>query len=165
MRRKDREMNAEFALAIADKCEWAIMGMVDVNGMPYCIPLSIARFNNAIYFHSAKEGLKIECLKHDSNVCITCVGDTYRMPNEFTTEYESAIITGNAYEITNVDEKIFALKLICERHTPLNMYNFKNAINQSLHRTAVWKIEIGNITGKRKKYGKDGKELKFGALE
>lgn len=165
MRRKDREMNAEFALTVADKCEWAIMGMVDINGMPYCIPLSIARFNNLIYFHSAKDGFKIECLKHDNNVCITCVGDTYRVPDEFTTEYESAIISGKAYEITDDNEKIFALKLICERHTPLNMNNFIDAINQSLHRTAVWKIEIENITGKRKKYGKDGKELKFGALE
>ena len=45
------------------------------------------------------------------------------------------------------------------------MDNFKNAIDKSLFRTAVWKIEIKELTAKRKKYGKDGQELKFGKIE
>lgn len=165
MRRKDREMDRNFAVYVMEKCEYAVISMIDTDSMPYCIPVTIACGENCIYFHSAKSGFKIDCLKNDNNVCISCVGDTKRAENEFTTEYESAIIRGKAFEVVDESEKINALRLICERHTPLNMADFDNAIERSLAITAVWKIEISDITGKRKKYDTNGKEMKFGRME
>lgn len=165
MRRKDREMPKEFAIAVADKCEYAFMSIVDKNNMPYCVPISIVRDGEHIYFHSALDGFKIDCLRHNPNVCLACVGDTYRLPNQFTTEYESAIIRGIAIEVIEDSEKISALKLLCERHTPTNMSGFNTAIEKSLFRTAVWRIDIAEITGKRKKYDKNGSEMKFGRTE
>lgn len=165
MRRKDREMPKGFAIDVADKCEYAFMSIVDINNMPYCVPVSIVRDCEHIYFHSAHDGFKIDCLRHSPNVCLACVGNTYRLPDEFTTEYESAIIRGVAVEITKDAEKIYALKLLCERHTPTNMSGFNTAIEKSLLRTAVWRIDITEITGKRKKYDKNGKEMKFGRTE
>lgn len=164
MRRKDREMSEEFALMVADKCEYAVISMIDNNNMPYCIPLTIARDGNSIYFHSAKDGFKIECLNKNNNVCIACIGDTKRAENEFTTEFESAIIKGQASEVIDETEKIHALYIICQRHTPLNMDNFDASIKRSLSRTSVWKVEISDITGKRKKYDTEGKEMKFGRM-
>lgn len=155
MRRKDREMNAEFALEVADKCEWAVIAMIGRDLQPYCLPLSIVRDNNVIYFHSAKDGLKSECLRANNSVCITCVGDTFRPANEFTTEYESAIVRGKAYEVTLTEEKISALRMLCRRHTPNNMDKFDAELGGSLTRTAVWKVEIEKISGKRKKCGSD----------
>ena len=64
MRRKDREMSKDFALEIVDKCEWATIAMLNEQGMPYCIPISIVRVADRIYFHSAQEGEKINCLKN-----------------------------------------------------------------------------------------------------
>lgn len=165
MRRKDREMSEEFAAGVADKCEYAVMSTVDKSNMPYCVPISIVRDGEHIYFHSALDGFKIDCLRHNPNVCLACVGDTHRLPDEFTTEYESAIIRGVAVEITEETEKIHALKMLCERHTPANMGNFDAAIEKSLFRTAVWRVDITEITGKRKKYDKNGVEMKFGRTE
>lgn len=165
MRRKDREMPKEFALEVADKCEWATLGMVTPQGMPYCVPITIARDGAFLYFHSAHEGLKIDCLRGESQVCLSCVGDTQRATDRFTTEFESAVILGKASEVTEDQEKIHALRLICERHTPANMAEFDTAIQRSLPRTAVWRIEIQEITGKRKKFDAQGKEMKFGRME
>ena len=39
MRRKDREMPEEFARMVADKCEWAVISMIDTEGRPYGIPV------------------------------------------------------------------------------------------------------------------------------
>ena len=165
MRRKDREMPEEFAWEVADKYEWAVLGMVDPNGMPYCVPISIARDGKSVYFHSAKGRFKIECLGEKAQVCISCVGDTFRTPDKFTTEFESAVLRGQAVEVTDDQEKIHGLRLLCERHTPTNMENFDDAITRSLSRTGVWKIEIREITGKRKKYDAQGKEMKFGRVK
>lgn len=41
------------------------------------------------------------------------------------------------------------------------MHNFDRAIEKSLSRTAIWKVDIDSISGKRKKYGNDGKEIKY----
>lgn len=165
MRRKDREMPEHFALSIVDKCEYGVMATVNEDGSPYCVPLSVVRDGNSVYFHCANEGQKIANIAKNPQVCISCVGDTHIPQGEFTTEYESAIIFGTAKEVKPDDEKIHALRLLCLRYTPGNMEAFNNAIEKSLSRTAVWKVEIEHITGKRKKYGKDGKELKFGRME
>lgn len=164
MRRKDREMSKDFALEVADKCEYAVLSMTDAHNAPYCVPISIVRVRQTVYFHCAKEGEKIDCLRANPQVCLACVGDTHRMPNIFTTEFESAILRGTASEVTDAQEKITALKHLCERHTPTNMANFDSEVASSLDRTAVWKIEIESITGKRKKYDENGKEMKFGRM-
>lgn len=165
MRRKDREMPKDFALAVADKCEWATLGMVTPQGEPYCVPITIARDGDVIYFHSAHQGLKIDCLRAKGQVCLACVGDTQRATTRFTTEFESALIQGVASEVTEDQEKIHALRLICQRHTPANMAAFDEAIARSLPRTAIWRIEIREITGKRKKFDAQGEEMKYGRME
>ena len=56
MRRKDCEMDEEFAISIVDKCEYALISMVDKDGAPYCVPVSIDRDGMEIFFHCAKAG-------------------------------------------------------------------------------------------------------------
>lgn len=165
MRRKDREMSEDFALYVLKNCEYAFISMNDFKGNPYCIPVSPVLENKTLYFHSAKSGTKTDILRANNNVCISCVGKTKLVPEKFTTEYESAIAFGKAYEITDNENKIYALKLICEKFAKNNMENFNNAIEKSLAITAIWKIEIESITGKRKKYDLEGKEMKFGRTE
>lgn len=165
MRRKDREMPESFAWGIVDKCEWAMLGLVDPAGDPYTIPVTIAREDRRIYFHSALGGFKVDCLKNHGQVCMACVGDTHRLENLFTTEFESAVLRGIAVEVSDEQEKIHGLRLICERHTPANMENFDDAIARSLSRTGVWRVEVQEITGKRKKYDAQGREMKFGRME
>lgn len=165
MRRKDREMNEDFALYVVDKCDHAVMAVIGLDGHPYCIPITIVRHEDWIYIHSAKDGEKVQCLRQNPNVCISCVGDTFKPLDNFTTEYESAVIKGQAVEVTERDEMIHGLRILSERHAPTNMAQFDKAIEGSLFRTGVWKIHIDSITGKRKKYGRDGKELKFGKME
>lgn len=165
MRRKDRQMPEEFALAVIDKCPFAQVAVTGENGSPYCVPLSVARDGDSIYFHSAFEGTKTDILKNNPRVYVSCVGDVAPAQDKFTTEFESAAFSGTACEVTDIQEKIKALRLICEKYTPANMENFEEAISRSIDRTAVWKIRIENLTGKRKKYDKSGEEMKFGRME
>ena len=165
MRRRDREMPEGFALSVADKCEYAVLSMTDTDGDPYCVPVSIAREGMTLYFHSAKEGFKAEAMRKHPKVCVACVGDTPLVPEQFTTEYESAVIRGTAHEVSDEEEKRKALRLICERYAPSNMGGFEKAVSESLFRTAIWRIEIAEITGKRKKYDLRGIEMKYGRME
>ena len=152
MRRKDRETDKNFALEVIDRCEYGVLAMSRLNGEPYCIPLSIVRRNSYIYFHCAMEGEKIENLRHSQKVCMTCVGNVKSIESKFTTSYESAVIFGTAEEVSENNEKIEALRLICQKYAPTNMDNFDDAIDRSLSRTGIWKVKIETVTGKRKLY-------------
>ena len=148
MRRKDRELTKDSALAVVDKCSFAVLATISADGNPYCIPLSLAREGEWIYFHSAKEGRKIDNLRHDNRVCISCVGYARAVPGAFALFYESAVINGIALEITDREEMIRALEIICRRHTPDIMDAFDNEIQKNIDRTSVWKISIDEISGK-----------------
>ena len=147
MRNTNRQKSREFAENVIDKCGFFVMATAGPNG-PYCIPVSIAREGQRLYFHTAKEGHKIDNLKFDNRVCVTCVGK-YTIPEgKFNVDYESAVVFGTAEEVVSDDEKIRALELICRRYTPGNMTSFDASINKNLERTAVWKIHIDEISGK-----------------
>lgn len=160
MRRKDREMDRAFGLEVIDRCQFAVMSTLLPDGEPYGVPLSMARIGNTLYFHCAPAGRKLDALRHNPRVSICCVGHVKPLTHDFTTEYESALVTGSACRVEDDEEKIQALRATCLRYTPDNMDQFEGAIARSLHRTDVWKIEIEAVTAKRKKYDADGKEIK-----
>lgn len=151
MRRTDRQMPEEFAWEVVDKCEYAFLAMTAEDGGPYGLPVTIVRDGRAVYFHSAMEGRKTVCLRQHPRVCLTCVGDTRVPEGKFTTLFESAVAFGTAAEVTAEKEKIHALRLLCQHHTPDNMADFDKAIAASLQRTAIWKITVEEITGKAKR--------------
>ncbi len=187
MRRKDREMDKEFGLKIIDKSKYGVLSMVDEENKPFGLPLSIVRDGDNLYFHSAQGGRKVDILKRNPNVSIAFIGHiqvpenftedelksmakdeskaTVFISSVFTTEYESAIVEGKAKLIKDEEEKIKAMRLICEKYTPSKMDYFNIAIKAGLKKANLYKIEIERLTAKRKKYDKGGKEMKYGRME
>ena len=114
------------------------------------MPVSTVLDGEALYFHSAKEGRKIDCLRSSPAVHVVCVGTVRRALNEFTTGYECAMIEGICTEVTDDAETIRALRLLCEKYTPQHMDAFGRAVQKSLQRTGVYKITVLSVTGKAK---------------
>ncbi len=148
MRRKDRELTPEQAWEIVDRCGYGVLSMLDEAGMPYGVPLNFAREGYSVYFHSALEGKKADCLRCRSRVCLTCVedGPTIDQP-ALTTRYASAILRGTAAEVTEPEEKIHALRLLCRKLAPENPEG-RGGFESCLDATAVWRITVEEITGK-----------------
>lgn len=186
MRRKDREMNRDFAVGIIDKSDYGLVSMIDQDA-PYGIPLSIVRDGNTLYFHSSKEGRKVKVLEKNPEVSIAFVGNrkipenytnaeldeivkdeskvSLLISSVFTTEFESAVVRGHVKLVEDKDEKIRAMKFICQKYTPSKMDYFDMAIRAGLSRTNVYSLEIENITSKRKKYDLQGKEMKWARMD
>ena len=148
MRRKDREMDKEFALKVIDKCKYSVLSVISPENKPYAVPLSMVRIENNIYFHCALEGKKLDALNYNPNVCVVCVGDTMPIPQKFTMEYESAIIEGKAERVSDVTEKKAALKAIVIKYTPENIKAFDTYIEKSIRVTDIWKISMDKVTAK-----------------
>ena len=151
VRRKDREIVRDEAYNLLKNTEYAVLATINKDNTPYCIPFSPVVEGDFIYFHGALEGQKVENIKNNPNVCVTCIGKTRLVPKNFTTEYESAVAYGICEVVEDREEKIFALRKICEKFAASNLENFDKAIKASLHRTGIFKIEIKSLTGKAKK--------------
>lgn len=186
MRRKDRLMSKEFAMEIIDKARYGVLSMND-GEKAYGLPLSIVRHGDILYFHSAMDGRKVEVLKGNPQVSIAFVGEVQVPENfskeeldeiasdskkavllissVFTTQFESAIVSGRANLLEDREEKIRAMRIICEKYTPSKMDYFPMAIEAGLNRTNVYRVDIEEISGKRKKYDVSGKEMKWERME
>ena len=148
MRRKDREKNGIFALEIIRDCEYATFATVNPDGTPYCIPVSPVLLDGAVYFHCATEGQKLDNIKNNNNVCLSCVRYTNLLPKKFTTEYESAVAFGKCEIVLDKTKKIAALRAIGEKYAKINMGNFDSHIEKYWDNTCISKIVIEKITGK-----------------
>lgn len=153
MRRNDRAQGRDFSLALIDRCTHGVMAISTGEPVPYCLPLSLVRIGEDLYFHCALEGRKIDLLRRFPQVCVTFVGDdrpAFVAPAEYTTYFQSAIVTGTASEVTDPGEKTEALRALCQKVTPEHMDSFEAAIGKSLAITAVWKVHMEDISGKAK---------------
>lgn len=186
MRRHDREMSREFGIEIIDKSEYGVLSTLDENGV-FAMPLSLVRKDNFLYFHSAKQGRKVEAFKINERVQVTFVGKV-QVPNlysneeldtilenssnagilskgVFTTEFESAISTGTISLVEDADEKAEALRLICIKYVPSKAKFIEHAINSGISATNIYKISMDEITAKRKKFDSNKEEMKFQRME
>lgn len=153
MRRSDRERGREFALEVIDRCEYGVAAISTGEEIPYCIPLSLVRVGEQLYFHCALEGRKVELLRRNPKMCISFVGSNNAATDDFTTYFTCALVEGTAYEVIEQEEKVAALRALCEKLTPSNMADFDNAIARSISRTGVWGIRMERVTGKEKSRG------------
>ena len=164
-------MDAAFALEVLDKAPYVTVSFTRPDGTPYGVPLSLARTDDkTFYFHCALEGEKLDCIAANPRVALSavtrCTPTVGPKDGSFTLQYKSAMAIGKAEMVTDKDEKIEALRVICQRFLPKYMDAFNDAIARSLERTAVVKITLtAPPTGKRKQYDKEGEEMKYGRME
>ena len=113
-----REEHREEGLKALDQCEYMVLAMTDLAGEPYCVPLNAVRVGEAIYFHCARAGEKLDCLRAHPSVCLTAVGEQHVIQAEYTTHFTSAVVRGRAVEVTDPSEIRQGLRAICDKYTP-----------------------------------------------
>lgn len=154
MRRKDREVTDISEIKnIIEKCKVCHLAMVD-KGSPYIVPLSYGYSINddslTLYFHSAKEGRKIDILNENASVCfeISYEGKLglFENPCNSGYYYESVIGFGRVDFVDDIDEKCRALSLLMQHQSNQNFsFNEKQASS-----VCVYKVVSTDFTGKRK---------------
>ncbi len=150
MRRKDREIKSREEIeAIIEKSLVCRLGMADEDG-PYIVPLSFGYADNRLYFHSAKEGRKLDILRKNNKVCFEFDTDKEIVRGDkacdWGIKFKSVIGFGKAFIVEDVESKKAALDIIMAHYSSGQFaYDEKN-----LKRTVIIKVEIESMTGKKK---------------
>lgn len=152
MRRKDRAMPKEQAMALLENATHGTLSCVAEDGWPYATPLSHVMMDGHIYFHCAKEGLRSDALQERPQVCFSVVGgdapEFTEQSVSFTTRFSSVLAFGRAYPVTDAEEKARALRALCEKTVPQAANRIAEALARSAAITAVWRVEIEHVSGK-----------------
>jgi uncharacterized protein len=146
MRRKDREISdlgeIESVIQRADICRLAFCD----RGKPYVVPLCFGYRRGAVYFHSAREGRKLDMIRNNRQVCFEMDIDQelIRSIDRCSMRYRSVIGSGLASLVEEQYEKAGALDLIM-RHYRQEPFIYSEETRES---TVIIKVEIKELTGK-----------------
>jgi nitroimidazol reductase NimA-like FMN-containing flavoprotein (pyridoxamine 5'-phosphate oxidase superfamily) len=148
MRRKDKEIteraDIEAIIRAAAVCRLA---MVE-GDRPYLVPLCFGYRDNALYFHSADTGRKLDALRKNPRVCFEMDVDAVPLPKavacEWGMRYRSVIGFGTAVFLESESAKRAALDVI------LGHYGGRpdDYSASGLNRIVVIRVDIEQMTGK-----------------
>ena len=149
MRRFKQQLSENECKEILNKSKSGVLAVIGDDGYPYAVPLSYVYLNNKIYFHSAKEGHKIDALAKNNKVSFCVVTKDDVVPEELTTYFKSVIIFGKAKKLEGDELRNAAIQL------GLKYYNNENAVKKevdaALNRMLCFEISIEHISGKQAK--------------
>ncbi len=112
MRRKEKKLNKKDIISLLEKTNYGTLSICLDNGYAYGVPVNFVYNNEAIYFHCAKEGQKIQAISANNKVSFSIVNNIELLPSKFDTNYESVIIFGKAYEVFENEKKEALLAFI-----------------------------------------------------
>jgi len=151
MRREDRRLDDAAAMALLKRGEYGILSTSGKDNRPYGIPVNYVVMEDAIFFHCATEGQKLENITANRGVSFCVVGRTELLPEKFSTRYESVVVSGDAGVVEEPDLKKKALNALIAKYAPGNISAGKAYIDKLMDKTAVVRISIDNLIGKARK--------------
>jgi nitroimidazol reductase NimA-like FMN-containing flavoprotein (pyridoxamine 5'-phosphate oxidase superfamily) len=116
---------------------------------PYVVPVNFVYFKDKIYFHCAREGLKIVYLSTNSLVCFEV--DEFLgvrkgcTPCTSTVKYRSVIAFGKAAFVGDVDTKKEALRRLVKKYGGASSVSFDEG---TFKQTLLVAIDVERMTGK-----------------
>lgn len=112
--RPNRELTDKFDIdRILTEGKFAVISMCRDNE-PYIVTLSYGydSKNEALYFHCAKKGLKLDFLNSNKNVCATVIKDKGYVIDECGHEYESVVFWGDMQIVNDLQEKKNGMRIL-----------------------------------------------------
>lgn len=147
MRRFKQLLDEQATKEILADATNGVLSLVDSDGEPYGVPISyVYDGDRRIYFHSAVKGHKIECIASKSRCSFCVVAQDLIMPDEFTTYFRSVIATGLISIVTDRDEMIKWLLLLCNKYS--SGIDPDAEISKCIDHVAVLRLDIDRMTGK-----------------
>lgn len=150
LRRTDRAMTAQDTAALLDTAEFGVLSTCGNDSQPCGVPLNYVLKNNAIYFHCALSGQKLDNIADNPRVSFCVVGKTRLLPDQFATEYESTVAFGLASTVEGT-ERYDALVWLLEKYCGDFIAAGKDYIALKDNATKVIKITIDHISGKARR--------------
>jgi nitroimidazol reductase NimA-like FMN-containing flavoprotein (pyridoxamine 5'-phosphate oxidase superfamily) len=155
MRRSDRELSEmkdiEEIISNSDVCRIALAN----DNIPYIVTMNFGYISSpekALYFHCAPAGKKLDMIRRNNYVCFEMDTDHQITKGEkgcdWGMKFSSVIGSGKIFIVEDKEEKKLGMNCILEQYGGSAPFNYDERVFNS---TTILRLEIAEITGKRKK--------------
>lgn len=166
MRRKEKEIqDRELVSEVIRNCQVCRLGLAR-DDVPYIVPVSFGYDGRAIYFHTARQGKKIDFIAANNAVCFEFEHGVRVVPHEedpckWSFSFQTVIGTGRIHELVARGDKIEGLECIMAQYSDRE-WTFGD---KALDAVRVWKITIETISGKQTAHPRQDDERQPGLPE
>jgi uncharacterized protein len=135
---------------IINHCDVCFVGITEIDGTPYVIPMNFGYSNDEIILHSAPEGKHQKLLELCNRICVTFCSDrklVFQHPDvacSYSMLAKSVICKGAVSFVEDLAEKELALNLTMKNYTDRPFKYSKPA----LINVKVWRVKIDEMTAK-----------------
>lgn len=152
MRRIDRQIvSLDGIQSVLSRCTAAVLSLCD-GDTPYAIPLNFGFSRSGdtftFYFHSAKEGKKLDIIRQNPTACLNVFRIDHLILSDTACSnscaYESVIATGQVTLLDDPNDKASALQCILKHATKKDM----DIPAEQLDHVCVYQLDAKTISGK-----------------
>lgn len=149
MRRFKQQTSEEECREILHNEKRGVLAVIGDDGYPFAIPMNFYydEKDNAIYFHGAKNGHKIDALKVCDKVCFTVNNQGYKNDDEWFWRLKSVVVFGRAELIFDPEISEKKARAFGAKYFPSQDY-LEAEIKSSFAKMQLIVLHIEHMTGK-----------------
>ena len=149
MRRFKQELSREECIEVLNTSPRGIMAFHGENGYPYAIPLNqyYDEEDGKLYFHGAKQGLKLDLIARDNKVCFTIMDDGFAREGEWALNIRSVVCLGRLETVADHSKILEQCRKLAKKFYPTEEA-VEEEIIKAGDRVHVLVMTIDRMTGK-----------------
>ena len=148
MRRKKQLLPTGETEEILRNGSAGVLAVSGDDGYPYAVPLSYTYADGKLYFHWATSGHKLDGIRQNDKVSFCVIAQDEIVPEQFATNYKSAIAFGRVRVVADDGTKRYALELLARKYSPGFEQEGAAEIERDWKAVAVVEMTIEHLTGK-----------------
>ncbi len=144
-----QQLSQEETIALLKNQPRGVLSLLGDNGYPYGLPIDhwYNEEDGWIYFHSGREGHKVDAI-HGCRKASFCVYDEgYKMPGDWALNIKSVIVFGRIHIIDNPEKALELTRRLSLKYTQDEAY-IQQEIDSYGNGLLVFALEPEHMTGK-----------------
>ena len=148
MRMSKQRLPREVAVEILERNTRGVLALSGDEGYPYAVPMSYVYAEGKIYFHSAKNGHKIDAIQRNEKASFCVIDQDQIVPKKYTTFFRSVIVFGRLRLVEDMEEMRRIAATLAMKYSADFKEGIPKEINASIRNMAVLELTIDHITAK-----------------
>ena len=147
MRRHAQQLSHEECERLLQAQPRGVLSVLGDNDYPYGIPLNFVYDRDALWFHCAQAGHKLDALEKHNKASFCVLDEGVRNEGEWWLCFNSVIAFGTIGRVQDEQTKRRVLNLLAQKYFPTD-YDVETDIARNFDRVTILRMNIDHLSGK-----------------
>lgn len=124
-----------------------VLAVYGEDGYPYAFPMDFIYLDGALYFHSAKQGHKIDAISRENRVSFCVMDGGFRRGDDWALNIRSVIVFGRIHPVEDPDRALEVARSFGQKYYP-DAESVELEIEKAFSQVRMLELTIDHMTGK-----------------